>query len=211
MGGGMGGGQNPFASMGGGGQSPFGPASSNAKPIEIIKPLACTLTELYCGVTKKLKITKLAGESEVVTVVVKPGYKDGTKIKFAGAGGTDESGRKDISFVISSEFSSPSVRSLIRLTANILNSQSRSKLHFHSIERQFGSYRQSSFGSSFDWSNSTCYLYTVSLFTLPFTTSSDAPHPDKSNLSMVELFDSIFLIHQLQEVDQYDLEWKSKL
>lgn len=117
--GGGGGGQNPFASMGGGhgapggfpgmggapggfpgmggmgsdGGDPFSGGPSRAKPksIEIIKPLALTLSELYNGTTKKLKITKLMRDgssgAEVVTVTVKRGWKDGTKIKFAGAGG----------------------------------------------------------------------------------------------------------------------------
>ena len=58
--------QNPFASAGGMGQRPG--SGSSKPPIDVVKPLPLTLAELYSGVTKKLKITKSSGTTEVVVV-----------------------------------------------------------------------------------------------------------------------------------------------
>ena len=57
---------------------------------ELVKPLALSLEDLYTGTTKRLKLTrKLASggsEEKVLTITVKPGWKAGTKIRFAEAG-----------------------------------------------------------------------------------------------------------------------------
>ncbi|KAJ3317290.1 hypothetical protein HDU76_001241 [Blyttiomyces sp. JEL0837] len=80
-------------------------------PAQTVKrPLPVTLEDLYKGCTKKLKVTRkmLDGASgravtteKVLEVQIKPGWKAGTKIKFAGEG--DElptGGAQDIEFVI---------------------------------------------------------------------------------------------------------------
>ena len=64
-----------------------------SKPI--VHDLPVSLEDLYKGLTKKLKITRkkynpqtqrYADEKKVVTIVVKPGWKAGTKITFDGYG-----------------------------------------------------------------------------------------------------------------------------
>ncbi|GAA5916323.1 hypothetical protein JCM5296_007029 [Sporobolomyces johnsonii] len=112
-------GGNPFASMGGGGGGGFpggfggmgmdidsedeGPKKP-APPPEIVKPLPISLEDLYKGCTKKLKVTKKRrnGQEEANTleIVVKPGWKAGTKVRFAGAGHETAGGSQDMVFVI---------------------------------------------------------------------------------------------------------------
>ncbi|BGP42464.1 Molecular chaperone (DnaJ super) [Rhodotorula kratochvilovae] len=118
-------GGNPFAGMGGmgggmGGGFPggfgmdidsdedFGAGGAGAKrpppPPEAVKPLPISLEDLYKGTTKKLRVTKkrLNGQEEanVLEVAIKPGYKPGTKIRFAKAGNEMAGGAQDIVFVI---------------------------------------------------------------------------------------------------------------
>ncbi|GAA6036543.1 hypothetical protein JCM8097_003560 [Rhodosporidiobolus ruineniae] len=121
-----GGGGNPFASMGGmgggmGGGGGFpggfgmdidsdedayggGGAPKPAPPPEVVKPLPVSLEDLYKGCTKKLRInkTKLNGQQETKTleIAVKPGWKAGTKVRFAGAGNETRGGAQDMVFVI---------------------------------------------------------------------------------------------------------------
>jgi DnaJ family protein B protein 4 len=107
MGGGFGGGM-----PGGFGES-AGASSAPPPPGEIVRPLALSLEELYAGGTKKLKITRHmrngTQEERVLEVAYKPGWKkvcgfrsrrrslftdrQGTKVKFAGAGNEDEHGQ----------------------------------------------------------------------------------------------------------------------
>uniref|UniRef100_A0A453GUR6 J domain-containing protein n=1 Tax=Aegilops tauschii subsp. strangulata TaxID=200361 RepID=A0A453GUR6_AEGTS len=69
-----------------------GGAPPRAPPVET--KLACTLEELYTGVTKNMKISRnvvdssgrMKTESEVLSIEVKPGWKKGTKITFPGKG-----------------------------------------------------------------------------------------------------------------------------
>lgn len=76
------------------------------KAAEIVKPLKLSLEELYKGTTKKLKLTRklLNGkvEEKVVEINAKPGWKEGTRIKFAGMGNEREDGGppSDVVFVI---------------------------------------------------------------------------------------------------------------
>lgn len=86
MGGGMGGGQSfPAFSHGG---------RSMRKQPDTEVNLNLSLEELYTGVTKKLKITRnvaradggLDRAAKVHEVMIKPGYKAGTKIRYNGAG-----------------------------------------------------------------------------------------------------------------------------
>lgn len=104
-GGGMGGmpggfGGMPF-DMGGGGHG----AEPEAEIKDIEKPLAVSLEDLYKGATKKLKVGKrfLNGsrDEKVLSVDIKPGWKKGTKVRFAGAGNEVVRGRsQDVVFVI---------------------------------------------------------------------------------------------------------------
>merc|ERR1712093_272990 len=59
-------------------------------PTEVVRPLPVSLEDLYSGTTKRMKLTrkKLDGTSEekVLTINVKPGWKAGTKIRFADSG-----------------------------------------------------------------------------------------------------------------------------
>ena len=85
--GGMPGMGGPFGGMGGmGGMAPRGPRQD--PPVS--KHIPFSLEDLYHGSTKRLKITRTIQdghsparrEDEILEVVVKPGYKKGTKITF---------------------------------------------------------------------------------------------------------------------------------
>ncbi|KAL6547586.1 hypothetical protein OROHE_009291 [Orobanche hederae] len=64
------------------------------KPPPVESKLPCGLEELYTGSTRKMKISRqvvdangrLASESEILTIDVKPGWKKGTKITFQDKG-----------------------------------------------------------------------------------------------------------------------------
>lgn len=97
-------------SFGGGarGAHPFRRGSAPMEPLR--RSLPCQLEELYTGCTKKLKVTrrlvdqasgKPVSVEKILTVQVKPGWKAGTRIKFAGEGDELADGRvQDIEFVI---------------------------------------------------------------------------------------------------------------
>jgi len=65
-------------------------APSSSEPSEITRPLKVSLEDLYNGTTKHLKIGRrlLSGETEerVLEIVVQPGWKSGTKVRFPRAG-----------------------------------------------------------------------------------------------------------------------------
>jgi DnaJ homolog subfamily B member 4 len=80
------------SSAGGG---PFASAArhgTRAKPAAAVYPLRCTLEELYTGCTKKLKIKRKVldpstkAPEKIIIVAVKPGWKAGTKLGYAGEG-----------------------------------------------------------------------------------------------------------------------------
>ncbi|KAH8826440.1 DnaJ-domain-containing protein [Flagelloscypha sp. PMI_526] len=80
-------------------------ASAPSQPSEITKPLAVTLNELYSGTTKRLKIGRkmLNGRTEdkVLEINVIPGWKSGTKVRFAKAGNESATGdAQDLVFVV---------------------------------------------------------------------------------------------------------------
>lgn len=93
---------NPFGSSAG--------ATGGAKPAPAVYPLRCTLEELYAGCSKKIKIkrkvldptTRQPSTSEkIIVITVKPGWKAGTKLNYAGEG--DEyapNRRQDVQLVI---------------------------------------------------------------------------------------------------------------
>ncbi|KAI9296179.1 DnaJ-domain-containing protein [Neoconidiobolus thromboides FSU 785] len=93
---------SPFGGMGGmGGQHRRSPT----KPAPLSHNLSLSLEDLYNGVTKKLKVTRKlrsGGTSEkVLEVVVKPGWKAGTKVKFQNEGDELSNGlNQDIEFVV---------------------------------------------------------------------------------------------------------------
>jgi DnaJ family protein B protein 4 len=71
MGGSMGGTSSHF------GRAPPKPLKSYTRPVK------CTLEDLACGTTKKLKMT-FKGKEKIYTINVKPGWKAGTKVTFRG-------------------------------------------------------------------------------------------------------------------------------
>jgi DnaJ homolog subfamily B member 4 len=82
-------------------------ARSQSPPAqEIIHPLKLGLNEIYTGATKRLRVTRklLNGttEAKVLEIVVMPGWKNGTKIRFPNSG--DETGIggevQDLVFVV---------------------------------------------------------------------------------------------------------------
>lgn len=79
--------------------------SQSQQPSELVKPLPLSLEELYSGTTKHLKLTrKLARggtEEKILTVTVRPGWKAGTKVRFADSGNQDSNGvSQTIVFVV---------------------------------------------------------------------------------------------------------------
>ena len=67
----------------------------NQSKNELVHDLNCSLQELYRGKTKRMKITKkvqlkdtreIKTVSEIVSIILKPHWKDGTKITFQGKG-----------------------------------------------------------------------------------------------------------------------------
>ncbi|KNC99329.1 uncharacterized protein SPPG_05577 [Spizellomyces punctatus DAOM BR117] len=75
------------------------------QPASVQRQLPVSLEDLYTGTTKRLKVTRrhLDGTSseKVLTIQIKPGWKPGTKIKFANEGDELPDGSaQDIEFVI---------------------------------------------------------------------------------------------------------------
>lgn len=118
-------GENPFSSMFGGGHrgfqfmdvddnmfghSHFKTKSKKEQDPPIIRDLLVSVEDIYKGVTKKMKITKkvmspdgrsVQSQEKVLTIEVKPGWKEGTKITFPKEGDQNP-GRipADIVFII---------------------------------------------------------------------------------------------------------------
>ncbi|XP_017245669.1 uncharacterized protein LOC108217346 [Daucus carota subsp. sativus] len=84
-------------------------SSGVIKPPVVEKKLACTLEEICFGCVKKVKITRdvvtdnreIVQEDEVLTINVKPGWRNGTKITFEGKGNEVPGGETgDVVFLI---------------------------------------------------------------------------------------------------------------
>lgn len=98
--------------MGGGGFSDFpgrtGPRGFNRTPQiprQVKRGLQVSLEELYTGTIKKLKVTRKTAtgviEDRILTIDVKPGWKEGTKLTFEAAGDEVRPGVfQDMVFVI---------------------------------------------------------------------------------------------------------------
>lgn len=123
---GMGDDDDVFASFTGGRSSGFGgPPPSSRKPsynsdsrrrrgrspeiTTVERPLPVTLEELYYGTHKKMRIRrktfdpetqKRKVEDKILDMVIKPGYKVGTKFKFKGVGDQEEGGPQDLHFIV---------------------------------------------------------------------------------------------------------------
>ncbi|KAJ2538561.1 Molecular chaperone (DnaJ super) [Coemansia sp. RSA 1933] len=103
----MGGGFRSFG-MGGRGGRGGGSSLSSRRPQEISRPLACALDDIYKGCSKKLKVTRrirgadgtITSSEKVLQVDIKPGWKAGTKIRFAKEGDNLGNGAQDIVFVL---------------------------------------------------------------------------------------------------------------
>jgi DnaJ family protein B protein 4 len=93
-------GASPFGGYGGHGG--FGAAQEKPPAFTIKLPLS--MEDLYNGVTKKMKITRKRGhgsEEKILSVNIKPGWKAGTKVTYAGEGDQQLDGSlQDVVFVI---------------------------------------------------------------------------------------------------------------
>ncbi|KAJ3155890.1 hypothetical protein HDU89_005448 [Geranomyces variabilis] len=111
--GGMGGFSNLFGGgmpggMPGGGGAQRGPGArptpASEQPTVQSRQLPVSLEDLYSGTTKRLKVTasRPPHTEKVLTIDIKPGWKAGTKIKFAGEGDADPrtGAAQDLEFVI---------------------------------------------------------------------------------------------------------------
>lgn len=101
MPGGMGGRARPSRSASGFGAGPSTPAA----PADVTRPIKVSLEDLYTGATKHLKVgRKLADgrqEDKMVEIVIQPGWKPGTKVRFPKAGNETASGdAQDLVFVV---------------------------------------------------------------------------------------------------------------
>jgi len=81
------------------------PAAKSDTRSETTRPLKLSLEELYGGTTKHMKVSrrKLDGSTEerVLEIVVQPGWKEGTKIRFPRAGNESAGGSSpDLVFVV---------------------------------------------------------------------------------------------------------------
>ena len=96
--------------FGGGVPGGFRQSSQHMRPtggqVETVqRPLKVSLEELYSGTTKRLKVKRKdvhgSVTEKILTIQVKPGWKSGTKIKFAGEGDEVMPGvSQDIEFVV---------------------------------------------------------------------------------------------------------------
>ncbi|ORX89486.1 DnaJ-domain-containing protein [Basidiobolus meristosporus CBS 931.73] len=99
------------------------PKQPRAKPT-IQRTLAVALEDLYKGATKRLKVTRrqLDGSTreKVLTINIKPGWKKGTKIRFANEGDElPEGGAQDIEFLLDEKPHSTFKRDAEHLIANV--------------------------------------------------------------------------------------------
>lgn len=81
------------------------PSSAPSQPSEITRPLKVSLQDLYSGTVKHLKVGRrlLTGSTEdkVLDIQIHPGWKSGTKIRFAGAGNEQPNREsQDLVFVV---------------------------------------------------------------------------------------------------------------
>ncbi|KAF9069009.1 hypothetical protein BDP27DRAFT_1294502 [Rhodocollybia butyracea] len=82
-----------------------GRPTSHSPPSEISRPLKVSLQDLYSGAVKHLKVGRrlLSGSTEdkVLDIQIHPGWKSGTKIRFARAGNEQSNGEaQDLVFVV---------------------------------------------------------------------------------------------------------------
>jgi len=101
--GGMGGmsGMGGMGGMGQGHRKQRRRQSPSKAPHEVTHTLPCSLDELYKGTMKRIKITNNTGASNVLEIGVQPGWKKGTKVRFANEGDTLNDGSvQDVVFLI---------------------------------------------------------------------------------------------------------------
>ncbi len=72
---------------------------------EIKRPLKLSLEDIYGGTTKRLKVSRRrvdgSSEEKVLEITVQPGWKEGTKIRFARAGNENPDGSSpDLVFIV---------------------------------------------------------------------------------------------------------------
>lgn len=114
------GGGSPFSAFGGGmpSQMPGGmgmgggprrhqtqPPPKSTAPSETVRPLKLSLEELYAGATKRMKVSRRnfngSTEEKVLEIVVQPGWKEGTKVRFPRAGNEAADGSSpDLVFMV---------------------------------------------------------------------------------------------------------------
>jgi len=76
-----------------------------APPSETVRPLKLSLEELYSGTTKRMKVSRRnfdgTTEEKVLEIVVQPGWKEGTKVRFPRAGNEAADGSSpDLVFIV---------------------------------------------------------------------------------------------------------------
>lgn len=93
--------------MGGGGprRHQTQPPPKTNTPSETVRPLKLSLEELYAGTTKRMKVSRRnfdgTTEEKVLEIMVQPGWKEGTKVRFSRAGNEAADGSSpDLVFVV---------------------------------------------------------------------------------------------------------------
>lgn len=98
------GGMGGMGSMFGGGRGDEGNTSDEEAGADIEYTFACTLEEIHSGCVKKFNVSRVMQngreEAKLFEVKVEPGYKKGTKIRFAGDGGMQHGKMVDLVFIL---------------------------------------------------------------------------------------------------------------
>lgn len=90
----------------GGFGNPFGGQYQRAQPQqqqqrrqkEYTKPVQCSLEELCKGCTKKLKVSYPSSGEKIYIIHIKPGWKEGTKIKFSASRSVDSNTGMEVEY-----------------------------------------------------------------------------------------------------------------
>jgi DnaJ homolog subfamily B member 4 len=86
-------------------QTPSQPPPEQESPKETTRPLKLSLEDIYGGTTKHLKVSRRrvdgSSEEKMMEIVVQPGWKEGTKVRFPRTGNENADGSSpDLVFVV---------------------------------------------------------------------------------------------------------------